>query len=369
MKGKHFKEYAWGFAFGGVFTAAVAFILAATGFLADVVQLITPFVDPPAKNKVVAEYGIDGSYVMRTLDAETLEFAQSSSLAKPGYYYFDNKCATEVILRNMGDSAAIVTSVTVRGSDIVQDWTPYLYIHDVPSSDGIELSAFNRGWGDFPGGTLILECEDVDLLQHLKRDTVAIDIPSVKAGEKALGFATFSSDEISQLPDDVGVIGSFGISVVAADQSDVRLVRESMPVYIVQEGFRRLGRGDYSEVVFGMCIDASKPSFEAHAPASADIPASGTLHVPIIFFPSMSCDMNAQISFTISYGEGKEDIVTLEERPMHFDVDKTTGSVYLDGPPYAYDLSVLDELSNRGTPFTISFPYGLDEWYEAEVSE
>ncbi len=375
MTAKHLSPVTRRATLGGIGIAAAvsAVFLRVSGlaeFLANVTGLASYFGKTPTQNKVVAEYGTeDGSFILRHLSVETLEWEQSSLERKSGTYYFNDVCAAEVILRNKGDNTATVTSVKLVASDIVPDWEPYLCVHAWPTTDGLGLNVANRGWGDFTGGTLRLGCGDGALSQYLKDSVYEVDIPSVNAGERIIDFAIIPNDEIATYPDK-SAYGALGMTAVSADGADIRLEQQKLWVYLDSNGFTKVGRDGPTGAAYGMLIDTNESYDEVSAPASTDIPASGALHVPIVFFPTMSCDMKVQISFSISYGEGQEELIALDETQMHFDIDTTANNIYLDSLPNLDRISDASELSySLGQPVVISFPYGSDEWYVSEVVE
>lgn len=313
------------------------------------------------------------------LDTRVSVFKNPTGIVE-GTYWFDSACSAEVLLHNNRDEELLIKRVRVVAEDVRPDELPYVKMsmatYDrVPGReypelyyDEIGLTLVNEGWGDARDLTLTVEMReanndgaemdgDPDPSYFMGSDEIEVYVGDIAASESKT-VSLFQRSDLVSYPKGKRAV-ALRVTAVDGDGNEVRcgLGVTDLGFFVDDEGyFLPFAYGADIPLVAGILIDAHDPESIHEHTVSTSIGAGENLHVPIFFFPDMSCWASVRVEFDIADGSGA-DLATVktDDEPFHFDVstiERYPEVVNLDD----VDGETLEELLSKQS-YAVSYPW------------
>lgn len=224
---------------------------------------------------------------------------------------FKDSCATQVFITNNYEDEILLDKIIFEAQDITINTEPVIGFWESKCTETeIELSIFNKGWGD--ANNIVLEFEDMnnDIDEYLIEEKQSVEIPVLKYGEEQNIQIWKNTDFLKD--------GVYSIKVSCKDEKggiDIDNGYEGGE-YIrieVRDGkFFPPGLGSSGSVIYAIKIDTSSDNYSRNEAISESIKAHERLELPICFSADKSCNLNFRIGFEVVKKHNEKEIIWTE---------------------------------------------------------
>lgn len=237
--------------------------------------------------------------------------------SEEGVFY--NGAALTVLYNNLDEQERHITHFSVYAEDIVEDYSPNLFLNSTQSINPIGYNGYNAGWGE-TGEIRISVVDLVPAYGYEEQEVVELSLregaitswvfDSLKPGEHR-EFALLSEQDFIveyKKPFDEVVMYSLCFEVEAAESENKEIATCTIEVHPDKLQVFVGGQGGPVDTNYVVWVDTALPTWSNTYKVHQVLPGKQGVRLPIFIVPKMSCTMSLRIEFETLDGE----IITAE---------------------------------------------------------
>lgn len=241
--------------------------------------------------------------------------------------YFNENCATQLIVRNHDEQTATFTKFRFVAEEIEPICRAELDVYPDTARDdaadggtggGVSILIGNAGWLDATSLTCTVSCDDPDFAKCFGKSEYSFGFDDVRSGETA-SVRVLSDADVVEAPSEKREF-KLKLDIASADGEESGSAQKEYWVVVNPDGtfeWGAYGVGDGRRAVFGIRVDTSEPTFEFEAAINESVRGKDNQSFPVCFFPDKSCRMKCYIELSLSDGQ----VASTPVQELEFDID------------------------------------------------